>query len=108
MSKFDNICPMCGRTVEDGGTCAACDRHTKMCLNCEFCKEGEDEELYCRNEDNLADAVARAKEAVAEIKGFKLASDIKMEPIAMKRPTVKCPKWVLSEAIKKRFEKSFT
>lgn len=107
MSKFDNFCPVCGGELENG-TCPSCDSHKRMCLNCEFCKEGEDEELYCRNADNLEDAVEKAKAALSEIKGFKLAGDLKMEPIALKKPTVKCSRWLLSDAIKKRFEESFT
>ena len=104
---LEEVCPICGGKLEGDGTCPQCDNHKKMCLNCEFCKESdEDNELYCRNADNLEDAMARAKEALADIKGFKV-SELKMEPIALKKPTVKCPRWVLSDAIKQRFEESF-
>ena len=107
MSKFSEICPVCGGEVGADGNCPVCDNHKKMCLNCEFCKEAEDGELYCRNAENLEDAVVKAKEALADIKGFKLASEIKLEPIALKKPTTKCPRWTLSQVIMERFVESF-
>ena len=108
MSKIlEEICPICGGSLGADGNCPSCDNHKKMCLNCEFCKENEeDSELYCRNAANLEDAVLKAKEALAEIKGFKV-SELKMEPIALKKPTTKCPRWLLSEKIKERFAESF-
>lgn len=106
-SILEKTCPVCGGELGADGNCPQCDNHKKMCLNCEFCKEHEeDSELYCRNEENLDDAMKKAKEALAEIKGFKV-SELKMEPIALKKPTTKCPRWALSEKIKERFSESF-
>ena len=104
-SILDKVCPICGGEVGADGNCPVCDNHKKMCLNCEYCKEADDE-LYCRNADNLEDALTKAKEALAEIKGFKV-SELKLEPIALKKPTTKCPRWVLSEGVKARFIASF-
>lgn len=107
MSKFENVCPICGREVESDGRCPVCDAHKKMCLNCMHCKEGDDNELYCRNEENLNDAISRAKEAIGEIKGYSLVSNIEMAPIALKKPSSKCARWSLKTELIDRFVESF-
>ena len=78
-----------------------------MCLNCAHCQINDDGDLVCKNEENLSDAVEKAKEAIEGINGYKFVGELKMEPIPLKKPTAKCKRWELSEEMLKKFAESF-
>ena len=106
MSKFENLCPYCGLEMADG-ECPNGHRTKKMCLNCAHCQINDDGDLVCKNEENLSDAVEKAKEAIEGINGYKFVGELKMEPIPLKKPTTKCKRWELSEEMLKKFAESF-
>ena len=87
MSKFENLCPYCGLEMVDG-ECPNGHRNKKMCLNCAHCQINDDGDLVCKNEENLSDAVEKAKEAIEGINGYKFVGELKMEPIPLKKPTL--------------------
>jgi len=92
-----NYCKICGAELVEG-KCPNGEHLKKMCLNCSFCEESNDY-LFCKNEENLAAALNKVKEAIPS--GYEIA-ELSLKPIALKDPCKKCKKWVInSEAVLK-------
>ena len=91
MSKF---CKICGAEIESvDGKCPNAELHLKkMCFNCVSCSV-EDDNCFCKNEDNLKDAVEAVKKNIPS--GYEL-QNIELKPIALKDPTKKCKRWSLN------------
>jgi len=69
-----------------------------MCVNCAHSKE-EDEQYFCHNEENMNNALQKVNEAIknAGVEAYKV--EVSLQPVALKKPTLKCGKWELSEDV---------
>ena len=83
-----------------------CPVFKKMCLNCDFCLESENETYVCNNEENKAAAVEKLKAALPE--GYEI-ENLELKPRPLKAVIKKCGKWTLNkkavwEAVQNCFE----
>ena len=94
MGKY---CKFCGTATEDG-VCPNEHAFKKMCVNCAHSKE-EDEQYFCHNEENMNNALQKVNEAIknAGVEAYKV--EVSLQPVALKKPTLKCGKWELSEDV---------
>ena len=105
MSK---LCRLCGSEKSEG-SCPNDHSFKKMCLNCEFAvRLEEDGDLYrCTNEENLNSAKEKMLAAATKENASYTITSFDIEPVPLKRPTLKCGKWVLSEEVRGALEKLF-
>lgn len=94
MGKY---CKFCG-TATEGGVCPNEHVFKKMCVNCAHSKE-EDESYFCNNLDNMKTASNKIAEAIknAGVEAYEVEFNLK--PVALKKPTLKCSKWELSNDV---------
>lgn len=94
MGKY---CKFCG-TATEGGACPNEHAFKKMCVNCAHSKE-EDEQYFCHNEENMNNALQKVNEAIknAGVEAYKV--EVSLQPVALKKPTLKCGKWELSDDV---------
>lgn len=94
-----NLCLLCGAELNENGVCPADHQIKKMCLNCVSClnNEQDSEEMsigrYCVNEENMNDTIKKMSE---QLGGYTI-KNIELNPLPLKKPTVKCPRWTMNE-----------
>ena len=91
-------CIFCGEPLNEKGVCSTDHSASfkKMCVNCSYCSN-EGEEYKCMNEVNLKDTQEKILEAAKAINSA-YDIDIKLTPIALKKPTARCKQWQLSSS----------
>ena len=94
MGKY---CKFCG-TATEGGVCPNEHAFKKMCVNCAHRTE-KDEQYFCNNEENMNNALQKVNEAIknAGVEAYKV--EVSLQPVALKKPTLKCGKWELAEDV---------
>lgn len=94
MGKY---CKFCGSVTEEG-VCPNVHAFKKMCVNCAHSKE-DGEQYFCHNEENMNNALQKVQEAIknAGVDAYKV--DFTIQPVALKKPTLKCGKWELSDDV---------
>lgn len=94
MGKY---CKFCGSVTEEGA-CPNEHSFKKMCVNCAHSKENE-EQYFCHNEENMNNALQKVQEAIknAGVDAYKV--EVTLQPVALKKPTLKCGKWELSDEV---------
>ena len=103
MSK---ICIFCGSELNELGVCANLHVNKKMCVNCTHCDFSNDT-YVCKNEEVMSDVVSKMNEAAKQVSaGFPF--QITVEPLPLKNPTKKCPKWRISDEMISEFKNSFS
>lgn len=100
------LCAYCGIEMGEDGKCInAHNTNKKMCVNCQYV-QFNDEGYFCAHDGNMADAKAKMIEAANSVSnGFPFT--IEVSPLPLKKPTLKCGNWVLSENIVYEFKNSF-
>ena len=99
-------CKFCGAQLDEEGKCPNDHSFKKMCINCEFCGESEPDEetgkknLVCLNEENKAAALDKMLNLLKENGGGYSVKALEIEPVPLKKVTLKCGKWSLSEDAK--------
>lgn len=93
-------CKFCGSKLEDG-KCPNDHSFKKMCLNCSFVGD-VDGSVVCLNEDIKAKAKEKVMAAIESATlGTHKITNIKfeLEPVPLKKPTLKCDKWELNQEV---------
>ena len=99
-------CRLCGEKVELDGKCPNSHEFKKMCINCAFIGEtaaddvSEKKSLVCMNEENRKEALNKMLKILEENGGGYTVKNLEIEPVPLKKPTLKCGKWCLSEEVK--------
>ena len=95
---MEKYCIFCGEKLDENGVCKNSHEFKKMCLNCSFCSESENG-LVCGNEENKQNALNKMLETIKKECGGYAVKSLEIEPVVLKKPTLKCGKWALSDAI---------
>lgn len=101
-------CIYCGEKLGKDGNCPNNHKLKKMCLNCEFLGETEEDpetgkkSLICTNEENKKYAMDRMMKMLEENGGGYSVKVLEIEPVPLKTETKKCGKWRLSRAIEEQ------
>ena len=96
-------CKFCGEPLDENGKCPNGHEAKKMCINCEFCGETEPDEasgkisLVCTNEENRKAALEKMMGLLKENGGGYAVKVLEIEPVPLKKVTLKCGKWRLSD-----------
>ena len=95
MGKY---CKFCGKELNEAGCCANEHFFKKMCVNCAHRTEMNDQ-YFCNSEENMQNALQKVQEAIknAGVEAYKV--EFTLQPVALKKPTLKCPKWELGEDV---------
>ena len=100
MSK---LCVYCGEPLDDEGVCENVHTFKKMCINCAYCTEelSDDENgtLFCGNEVNKKNALNKMLETLKKEGGGYAVKTLEIEPLPLKKPTLKCSNWELRKDI---------
>lgn len=97
----EKFCLFCGSPLDEKGACPVDHAFKKMCLNCEFFSHNT-----CINSKNLENAKAKILEKAKEVSGYGVV-DITIEPLPIKKPTLKCGNWSLDEKVKNNIVELF-
>ena len=104
MGKY---CKFCGNELNEAGCCTNEHFFKKMCVNCAYSKE-ESEQHFCHNQENMQNALQKVQEAIKNAGVDAYQVEVTLHPVALKKPTLKCPKWELAEDVllelKERFK----
>lgn len=103
---MDNYCIFCGEKLDENGACCNNHEFKKMCLNCTFCTSTEGS-LYCGNDENKEAALNKMLELIKKESGGYSVKNLEIEPVALKKPTLKCGKWELSEQVLNKIKALF-
>lgn len=98
MAKY---CRFCGETLNEEGLCPNGHEFKKMCVNCIYCNEDAEDTLVCMNEDNKKAALNKMLELLKSEGGGYAVKTLEIEPVPLKKPTLKCGRWELDETIVK-------
>ena len=104
--KKCEYCRLCGTPLEEG-VCPNGHNFKKMCLNCEDCGVNADGELVCKNAENLKATFDKMMSALSGITESYAVKTLEIQPVALKKPTLKCGKWHLSNEVANDFVKMF-
>ena len=108
MSEVNNYCKLCGGVLTDG-QCENAENHKfkRMCVNCNCVSTDENGNYVCMNEKNQKDAEDKVNAAIesAGIKNYNIS--VTLQPVPLKKPTLKCKEWTLSNEIKENIESLF-
>ena len=99
---MNNLCVFCGEELDDKGLCMNTHTFKKMCLNCEWC-----ENMTCQNEDNKKKALKKMLETLKNEGGGYAVKTLEIEPLPLKKPTLKCQNWTLSAVILNKLPELF-
>lgn len=91
---MNNYCKICGAELVEG-KCPNGEHLKKMCLNCTYCNENN-EQLFCENEENLTAALNKVKEAIPS--GYEF-ENLSLKPLPLKDPLKKCKKWCMNSIL---------
>ena len=100
---MEKYCKFCGEPLNEEGKCPNGHEFKKMCLNCIYCTEDiSDEEnatFLCMNEENKKNALNKMLELLKKEGGGYAVKNLEIEPVPLKKPTLKCGKWELDETV---------
>lgn len=106
-------CKFCGEPLNEEGKCPNVHEFKKMCINCEFCVNNgamnDDGEaiLVCDNAENKAAAIQKMMDLLNKEKNGYSVTKLEVEPVPLKKVTLKCPKWALTNSIKHELPELF-
>ena len=100
---MEKYCKFCGEPLNEEGKCPNGHEFKKMCLNCIYCTEevtdGEDGHLFCMNAENKKNALNKMLELLNKEGNGYAVKTLEIEPVPLKRPTLKCGSWELDETL---------
>ena len=83
---MNNLCVFCGEELDDKG----------LCMN-----------MTCQNEDNKKKALKKMLETLKNEGGGYAVKTLEIEPLPLKKPTLKCQNWTLSAVILNKLPELF-
>ena len=95
MGKY---CKFCGSVTEEG-VCPNDHDFKKMCINCSDSITEDGETFFCNNAANKEAAQKKIEDAINAAGVNTYTVEYALHPVALKKPTLKCGQWTLSEDV---------
>lgn len=104
----NKFCVLCGEALNEEGNCPKEHVFKKMCINCAWLNTVDGNQV-CTNSKNMENARKKILDAARNAAEGYSISNLKLDlnPLPLKKPTLKCGEWLLSELVLTNIKNSF-